>query len=103
MIDSNDWRDATTRDLFEAIAGLPDADAAEGFFRDLCTLGEIHDMTQRWQVVQLLKQGRHYAEVARETGASTATVTRVAQWLNHGTGGYRAALARGAGVAARTR
>jgi TrpR-related protein YerC/YecD len=45
-------------------------------------------------VVRLLDQGRHYAEISRETGASTATITRIAGWLNHGAGGYQAALRR---------
>ncbi len=67
---------------------------AERFFRDLCTLGELHDLAQRWQVVRLLDQGRHYAEISHETGASTATVTRIAGWLRHGTGGYASALER---------
>jgi len=98
-----DWRSPAVDDLLAAIAALPDREAAGVFLRDLCTLRELHDMAQRWQVVQLLDLGRHYAEIARETGASTATITRIAQWLNHGTGGYRAALARGAGVAARAR
>ena len=52
--DPADWLDPTTRDLFDAIAALPDRAAAERFFRDLCTLRELHDMAQRWQVVQLL-------------------------------------------------
>ncbi len=103
MTDPSEWRDAATSDLFEAITALPDPAATERFFRDLCTLGEIRDMAQRWQVVQLLELGRHYAEISRETGASTATVTRIAQWLHHGTGGYRDALERGVGVAARSR
>ncbi len=94
-----DWRSPAVDDLLAAIAALPDREAAGAFLRDLCTLGELHDMAQRWQVVQLLDRGWHYAEIARETGASTATITRIAQWLNHGTGGYRAALVRGAGVA----
>ena len=81
---------------------LPDRAAAARFLRDLCTLRELHDMAQRWQVVQLLALGRHYAEISRETGASTATITRIAQWFHHGTGGYREALERGAGVAAGT-
>ena len=38
--------------------------------------------------------GEHYAAISRETGASTATITRIATWLNHGEGGYRAALDR---------
>jgi TrpR-related protein YerC/YecD len=98
-----DWRSPAVDDLLQAIAALPDQAAAGTFMRDLCTLRELHDMAQRWQVVQLLDLGRHYGEIARETGASTATITRIAQWLNHGTGGYRDALARGAGVAARSR
>ncbi len=89
-----DWRSPATDDLFDTILALPDRAAAERFFRDLCTLGELRDMAQRWQVVRLLDEGRHYAEISRETGASTATITRIAQWLHHGTGGYREALAR---------
>jgi len=90
-------------DLLDAIVALPDRTAAARFFRDLCTLREMHDMAQRWHVVQLLELGRHYGEISRETGASTATITRIAQWLHHGTGGYKDALGRGAGVAARDR
>jgi TrpR-related protein YerC/YecD len=101
--ETTDWRDPATDDLLAAITALPDEAAAGRFLRDLCTIRELRDMSQRWQVVQLLALGRHYAEISRETGASTATITRIAQWLNHGTGGYREALARGAGVAARQR
>jgi TrpR-related protein YerC/YecD len=102
-LDPSEWRTPAIGDLLEAVLALPDRPAAERFFRDLCTLRELHDLGQRWQVVQLLDMGRHYAEISRETGASTATVTRIAQWLHHGTGGYREALTRGAGVAARAR
>jgi TrpR-related protein YerC/YecD len=98
-IDPADELGPIALDLLDAIVALPDRAAAARFFRDLCTLRELHDMAQRWQVVQLLERGRHYAEISRETGASTATITRIAQWLNHGTGGYKDALARGAGVA----
>jgi TrpR-related protein YerC/YecD len=49
-------------------------------------------MAQRWAVVRLLDSGLHYAEVSKRTGASTATITRIASWLNHGEGGYRAML-----------
>ncbi len=101
--DPSDWLDPATRALFDAVVALPDRAAAERFFRDLCTLRELHDMAQRWQVAQLLDLGRHYGEISRETGASTATITRIAQWLRHGTGGYRDALDRGAGVAAPSR
>lgn len=101
--ETTDWRGPAVDDLLSAIVALPDQESASRFLRDLCTIRELHDMAQRWQVVQLLDLGRHYAEISRETGASTATITRIAQWLNHGTGGYREALARGAGVAAEAR
>lgn len=92
----DDWRTPATDDLFDAILLVRDRHEAERFFRDLCTLSELHDMAQRWQVVRLLEEGRHYAEISRMTGASTATITRIASWLRHGTGGYRLVLERGA-------
>lgn len=91
------WQTPATDDLLDTVLALPDRPCAERFFRDLLTLRELHDLAQRWHVVRLLGQGRHYMEIARETGASTATVTRIAQWLNHGTGGYREALQRATG------
>ena len=90
----DDWRTQDVEDLFDAVLRLRTGSEAEAFFRDLCTLGELHDMAQRWAVVRLLDQGMHYAEISRRTGASTATITRIASWLNHGEGGYRAALDR---------
>jgi TrpR-related protein YerC/YecD len=94
LSEADDWRSPATDELFATILALPDRPAAERFFRDLCTLRELRDLAQRWQVVRLLDAGRHYAEISRETGASTATITRIASWLNHGAGGYREALAR---------
>jgi TrpR-related protein YerC/YecD len=89
---AQDWRTANVEALFDAILRLGTREDAERFFRDLCTLGELHDMAQRWAVVRMLDQGLHYAEISRLTGASTATITRIASWLNHGEGGYRAML-----------
>lgn len=91
---SDDWRGADADALFDAILRLQDRDDAARFFRDLCTLGELRDMTQRWAVVRLLRSGLHYGEISRRTGASTATITRIAQWLNHGEGGYQGMLER---------
>ncbi len=92
MVD--DWRTADADALFEAILRLETVEEAERFFRDLCTLTELRDMAQRWAVVRLLDAGLHYAEISRTTGASTATITRIASWLHHGEGGYRMALDR---------
>jgi TrpR-related protein YerC/YecD len=91
------WRTDDTDALLDAILRLEDRAEAGRFFRDLCTLGELRDMSQRWAVVRQLAEGRHYAEISRATGASTATITRIASWLNHGEGGYRAMLERLAG------
>jgi len=89
---ADDWRTSDVEALFEAILRLDDLPDAERFFRDLCTLTELRDMAQRWAVVRLLDAGLHYAEISRQTGASTATITRIASWLNHGKGGYRLML-----------
>jgi TrpR-related protein YerC/YecD len=91
---TRDWRTTEANELFETVLQLDSVDEAARFFRDLCTLGELHDMAQRWAVARLLDRGAHYAEISRVTGASTATITRIATWLNHGEGGYRAALDR---------
>lgn len=82
------------QDLFDAILALKDFSELEDFFRDLCTLPELETLAHRWQVAQLVDQGLPYLEIAARTGASTATVTRVAHWLRHGEGGYRLALDR---------
>ncbi len=89
---AEDWRTPDVEALFTAILRLETIDETERFFRDLCTLNELRDMAQRWAVVRLLDSGLHYADISRRTGASTATITRIASWLNHGEGGYRSML-----------
>ena len=91
---ADDWRTPDIEALLEAVLRLDEIAETERFFRDLCTLTELRDMAQRWAVVRLLDAGLHYAEISRRTGASTATITRIASWLNHGEGGYRAMLAK---------
>jgi TrpR-related protein YerC/YecD len=81
-------------DLFEAILSLEDRHEVEHFLRDLCTLSELEAIAHRWEVAKLLDQGLPYQEIAKRTGASTTTVTRVAHWLRRGEGGYRTALDR---------
>lgn len=91
---ADDWRSADVEALFDALLDLESRDEAAAFLRDLCTLGEIRDLAQRWTVARLLDAGLHYSEISRQTGASTATITRIASWLNHGEGGYRLLLER---------
>jgi TrpR-related protein YerC/YecD len=81
-------------DLFTTIAALRTPAETQAFLRDLCTRAELDAMAHRWQVAQLLEEGLPYLEVAQKTHTSTTTVTRVAQWLRNGEGGYRLALSR---------
>jgi len=88
------WPTKEHRDLFETVASLRTKEEAQHFLRDLCTRAELDAMAHRWQVARLLDEGLPYLEVARKAHASTTTVTRVAQWLRRGEGGYRLALQR---------
>jgi len=80
--------------LFEAIVQLDERQECARFFRDLCTLTELKAMAERWEVAQLVALDIPYRRISELTGASTATITRVAHWVKHGEGGYREALAR---------
>lgn len=80
--------------LADAFLLLRTRDEVRRFLRDLCTLPELEALTHRWQTALLLERGMPYVEIAERVPTSTATVTRVAQWLRHGAGGYRLALDR---------
>lgn len=82
------------KELFEAILQLKDANECRNFFRDLCTFGELIAMSERLQVVKQVKNKVPYRKIADNTGASTATITRVAHWFHHGMGGYKLVLDR---------
>jgi TrpR-related protein YerC/YecD len=83
-----------TRDLAAAVAELRDADEALRFLRDLCTVNEIRELAARWAVARLLDDGVSYHEISERTGASSATISRVNQWLRYGRDGYRLVLDR---------
>ena len=80
--------------LFEVIIQLDKRQECARFFRDLCTLTELKAMSERWEVAQLVARDITYREISELTGASTATITRIAHWVKHGEGGYREALLR---------
>ena len=79
--------------LFEAIAALKTPEECRLFFQDICTIKEIQDISQRLEVAKLLSQGISYTTICKETGASTATISRVNKCLLYG-GGYRLVLDR---------
>ena len=74
--------------LFEAVLSLKNIDECYKFFEDLCTRPELKAMSQRLIVAKMLCDKKVYSEIVAETGASTATISRVNRSLNYGSGGY---------------
>lgn len=81
-------------ELFEAILSLKNTEECYRFFEDVCTVKEIMDIAQRLKTAKMLSEGANYQEINKETGCSTATISRVRRCLEYGAGGYRTVLAR---------
>ena len=80
--------------LLEALVSLRTPEEALALLRDLCTVREIEDLSQRLEVARMLDAGVSYVRIQAATGASATTVARVARCLKYGTGGYRTVLDR---------
>ena len=80
--------------LFQAIVSLRTAEECALFFEDICTVKEVQAMAQRLEVAKALDAGRNYNEICADTGASSATISRVNRCLLYGDGGYRIVLER---------
>ncbi|HUQ43436.1 MAG TPA: YerC/YecD family TrpR-related protein [Candidatus Limnocylindria bacterium] len=93
------WITEDTRELARAVAALRNEDEALRFLRDLCTIRELQEFGRRWQVARLLVSGTPYHEIGERSGASSATISRVNQWLRFGRGGYGMLIERVAGEA----
>lgn len=87
-------KDVHMDSLFSAILSLETLEECYNFFEDLCTITEMRSMAQRFQVAKMLDDGRIYSDIVKETGASTATISRVNKCLVYGTDGYRTVLDR---------
>ncbi len=81
-------------DLFDATLLLQNREECYRFFEDVCTVGEIKAIAQRLAVAKKLDVGEIYSDIANETGASTATISRVKRCLNYGADGYKLVLER---------
>ena len=90
----DEWRSDATSDLLDTILALPDRAAAGRFFRDLCTLRELHDLAQRWQVVRELEAVAPTARSPADRAPARRRSRASPSGCNHGTGGYREALER---------
>ncbi|MDA1477116.1 YerC/YecD family TrpR-related protein [Bacillus changyiensis] len=80
--------------LFHSILSLKDLEECYRFFDDLCTINEIQSLAQRLEVARMLREGNTYHKIELETGASTATISRVKRCLNYGNDAYTMALDR---------
>lgn len=75
-------------ELFESMLKLETVEECYRFFEDLCTIKEVLDMAQRLKVAKMLSEKKSYTEIANETKASTATISRVNKSLIYGAEGY---------------
>ncbi|MCQ2508807.1 MAG: YerC/YecD family TrpR-related protein [Dorea sp.] len=74
--------------LFDAILTLENKEECYLFFEDICTINELISLSQRYEVARMLREKKTYLEIAEQTGASTATISRVNRSLNYGNDGY---------------
>lgn len=87
-------KDENIEYLFKAILKIDDLDECYNFFEDICTINEIKSLAQRLHVARMLREHKTYTEIEQETGASTATISRVNRALNYGEDGYKTILDR---------
>lgn len=87
-------KDELAEEFFYAISSLENIEECRSFLEDLCTIKELQAMIQRYQVAKLLSQGMVYADIVAQTGASTATISRVNRSLAYGSDGYKRVFER---------
>ena len=80
--------------LFRGILTLRTREECYAFFEDICTIKELQAMAQRFRVAAQLRENKNYNEIQADTGASSATISRVNKCLLYGSGGYSTALQR---------
>ena len=94
---NNRLKDESLDSLFEAILTLQNKEECFSIFRDLCTAPELKTMSQRFHVAKMLSEHRVYSDIVEETGASTATISRVNRSLSEdydSCGGYALVFSR---------
>ena len=87
-------KDDATDKLFEAILTLDNVEECYAFFEDICTVNELKALAQRLEVAKMLQDKMTYQEIQQQTGASTATISRVNRCLSYGSDGYKLVLER---------
>lgn len=90
----NNFHSESIKNLFKTILMLENEEECSMFFEDICTMKELQDISQRLEVAKMLKDKKSYQLISKETGASTATISRVNRCLLYGSGGYNKMLKR---------
>ncbi len=90
----NKIRGDQTDQLFKAVLELKTIEECYEFFDDLCTISEMQSLSQRLEVAQMLNKKKTYDTIQTETGASTATISRIRRCVDYGSGGYNKILGR---------
>lgn len=88
------FKDDMNDDLFRAILSLENIEECYRFFEDISTVAELHALAQRLAVARLLDSETTYTQIEEETGASSATISRIKKSLSYGADGYRLVLDR---------
>lgn len=89
-----EFHSESIREFFRALLLLENEEECSKFFDDICTVKELQDISQRLEVAKMLAAGKNYQTVSGETGASTATISRVNRCLVYGDGGYMSIIKR---------
>lgn len=87
-------KDGSMDQLFRAVLSLKNLEECYNFFEDLCTINELKSLGQRLEVARMIQEGYTYSQIEKETGVSTATISRVKRYLYYGHGGYNTVLER---------
>ncbi|MBR2707529.1 MAG: DNA-binding transcriptional regulator [Mogibacterium sp.] len=82
------------RQFYRAVLALENEEECRRFFDDVATIKEVLDLSARLEVARLLSEGEVFSEISRETGASSATISRVNKCIAYGEGGYETVLER---------
>ena len=90
----SDKEKANIQQFYDAVLTLETAEECEKFFDDVSTIKELIDMGSRLEVAKMLDEGKVFNDISKETGASSATISRVNKCLGYGPGGYRLVLDR---------
>lgn len=88
-MNNDSWKTAETNELIKGLQTLKTKEEFENFLRDLMTEQEIETFAARFKAAQMLDEGKSYRAIAKDTGMSTTTITRISYWLERGMGGYK--------------